>query len=101
MIAFALIFFLCLLGLVFSVFGLSIALVYHLAVGLVIGALGRLVLPGEEKISILGTALIGMAGSMIGHLVGGFLHFGEVVSLGIGVAAAALLLAVLGFSERR
>lgn len=50
-------------------------LIWQLIVGLIIGALARLLLPGKEAIASgpigwLITALIGMAGSLIGTFIG-------------------------------
>ncbi len=38
--------------------------------GLVIGALGRLAIPGRQPMGCLMTILVGIAGSMLGGLVG-------------------------------
>ena len=38
--------------------------------GLIVGALGRLVVPGPNPMSILRTILVGLAGSFLGGLVG-------------------------------
>lgn len=46
-------------------------ILYLLVFGLLFGALGRLVLPGPDPMGLLETALLGIAGS----LVGGFLGF--------------------------
>ena len=51
------------------------SIIWQLIVGLIIGALARLLLPGREDIASgaigwLITALIGMAGSLIGTLLG-------------------------------
>lgn len=50
-------------------------IIWQLIVGLIIGALARLLIPGKEPIAsgALGwliTALIGMAGSLIGSILG-------------------------------
>lgn len=50
-------------------------IIWQLIVGLIIGALARLLIPGKEAIAsgALGwliTALIGMAGSLIGSILG-------------------------------
>jgi uncharacterized membrane protein YeaQ/YmgE (transglycosylase-associated protein family) len=42
-------------------------------VGLIIGALGRLVLPGKQKIGILLTLLIGIIAALVGTLIAGAL----------------------------
>ena len=57
--------------------------------GLIIGALGRLAIPGPDPMSIGMTILIGVAGSLIGGLIGRAL-FGD-GGLLLSVAGAALL----------
>jgi len=47
-----------------------------LLVGLVVGALGRLALPGPDPMSIPQTAAVGVGGSIIAGLIG-YLIFGE------------------------
>ena len=60
--------------------------------GLVIGALGRLAVPGPQPIGCLWTMLVGIAGSLLAGLVGRVL-FGENYSAGwiLSIAFAALL----------
>ena len=84
----------------FGLLGATVSILYYLLIGLVIGALGRLVLPGREKIGLLGTALIGLGGGAIGGAVGNVLSVGGFLELAFSVAAAALLLGVLGFRSR-
>ena len=84
-----------------SLFGLTLSLLKYLVGGLIIGALARLVLPGREKIGLLGTALVGIAGGMAGGVAGAALHVGGLLEMVLSVAAAAVLLAVLGFREGR
>jgi uncharacterized membrane protein YeaQ/YmgE (transglycosylase-associated protein family) len=57
--------------------------------GLVIGALGRLAIPGPDPMSVGMTILIGVGGSLIGGLIGRAL-FGD-GGLILSVAGAALL----------
>lgn len=45
------------------------ALISAVAVGTVIGALGRLVLPGRQHISILLTILVGIVAALIGTAI--------------------------------
>jgi uncharacterized membrane protein YeaQ/YmgE (transglycosylase-associated protein family) len=59
--------------------------------GLVVGALARLALPGPDPIGILGTILLGIAGSFIGGFVArAFLGFGG--GIVFSVLGATLLL---------
>ncbi|MBK8014965.1 MAG: GlsB/YeaQ/YmgE family stress response membrane protein [Deltaproteobacteria bacterium] len=89
-----------LLAISFFVFGASISIAYSLLSGLAVGALARLILPGRERIGIFGTALVGLAGGMLGGIVGRAIHAGQVLELVLSVVAAAILLTVLGFREQ-
>ena len=76
-----------------ALFGLSVSIFYSLAIGLVVGGLARLVLPGRETIGLLGTALVGTAGGAIGGVLGKTLHVGGFLELVLSVAVAVGLLA--------
>jgi uncharacterized membrane protein YeaQ/YmgE (transglycosylase-associated protein family) len=58
--------------------------------GLIVGALGRLVIPGPNPMSIGMTMLIGIGGSLLGGLVGALL-LGRPGGLLLAVAGAALI----------
>ena len=77
-----------------AIIGLALKLVWLLLIGLVIGALARLVLPGRQNIGLLATALCGIAGSLLGGIIGHLLGGGSIVQflLGIVVAAGAIAL---------
>ncbi len=59
--------------------------------GLVVGALGRLAIPGRDPMSIPMTIGLGILGSFIGGLVGRAIFGEEAGGLILSVAAAALL----------
>jgi len=64
--------------------------------GLVVGALARLVLPGDQHLSIPVTLLIGLAGSVIGGVIANALGTGDVFELNIlGAIVAVISAAVL------
>ncbi len=78
------------------VFGAVLHLIGYLVVGLIIGALGRMLLPGQQEIGLLATALYGIAGSIAGGLVADrILHSGSLVRLGTSVLCSAVLVALL------
>jgi uncharacterized membrane protein YeaQ/YmgE (transglycosylase-associated protein family) len=65
--------------------------------GLLVGALAKLIMPGKDPGGIIITILIGVAGAMIGGFVGSFLGLGTVTgfdlrSLAIAVGGALILL---------
>jgi uncharacterized membrane protein YeaQ/YmgE (transglycosylase-associated protein family) len=74
-------------------FALALHLVWWAIIGLVFGALGRLVLPGRQPIGLLATALIGIAGSLLGGVVARAVHLGGGLQFVIAVAVSAALVA--------
>jgi uncharacterized membrane protein YeaQ/YmgE (transglycosylase-associated protein family) len=64
--------------------------------GLIVGALGRLAVPGPDPMSIGRTIIVGIVGSLVGGLIGRAL-FGDRVAPGLllSVGGAALLVLVL------
>lgn len=72
------------------------ALVSTVIVGLVIGALGRLIVPGSQAIGFVATVGAGLCGSIVGGFVGQHVlhvHWLGTILLEIGIAAvlAALM----------
>ena len=63
--------------------------------GLVVGALGRLVIPGPNPMSIGATILVGLGGAFLGGLVGGVLFGRGGGGLILAVAGAALVVWLL------
>ena len=63
--------------------------------GLVIGALARLVKPGKQRLGLLATLLLGLAGSIIGGLVANLLGTGGIFELNVIGFIVAVISAVL------
>jgi uncharacterized membrane protein YeaQ/YmgE (transglycosylase-associated protein family) len=73
-----------------------------LAVGLIIGVLGRIVSPnGPRQIGCLLTILIGIVGAAIGTAIGEAIDAGSLIIFLIQVVVAALLVGLFGASTRR
>jgi len=70
--------------------GLAVELLWLALTGLIIGALGRLILPGRQEIGLLTTALIGIAASLLGGLLGDIFDAGWIVRFLVAVALAAI-----------
>ena len=77
-------------------------------VGLIVGALARLVMPGKQNIGVIMTVLLGVVGSFLGTWIsyklghsnqnGGF----KIIPFLVGIVVAALLIAAyLGITGRR
>ena len=71
-------------------------------VGLIVGALARLVVPGRNPIGIGMTILLGIVGAIVGGILGRAVHAGWLVTLILEIAvAAALVYFVSGSKTRR
>ena len=70
--------------------------------GLIIGALARLFMPGRQKIGLLWTLVLGLAGSVIGGTIANAIGTGDIFELNvIGFIAAVLsAVALLVVAER-
>ena len=49
------------------------SIIGSLIIGLIVGALARLIMPGRDPMGCLATALLGIAGSILGGVVGHYL----------------------------
>lgn len=67
-----------------------------LIIGAVIGALGRLVLPGRQRIGIVLTLLIGILAALLGSLVAGALGVAETRGVDWIELALQVVLAAVG-----
>ncbi len=65
-----------------------------LVLGLVAGALARLLVPGRDPMGFLGTMLLGLAGSLVGGFLADLLFDDEAVGLLGSVVGAVLVLLV-------
>ena len=70
-----------------------------IVVGLIIGVLARLIVPGRQRLSMLVTLLLGVAGALIGGIVASLIGTGDIWELNIlgfivAVIAAVLLIGV-------
>ena len=73
-------------------------------VGLIVGAIARFVLPGEQKMGWILTCLLGIAGSLIAGYAGqafGWYAPGQPAGWIASVVGAVLLLIVVGMLRKR
>jgi uncharacterized membrane protein YeaQ/YmgE (transglycosylase-associated protein family) len=70
---------------------LVLYLIYLLIAGVIVGALARLVLPGPDPMGWLVTMGYGIAGSILGGIVGGLLGLGRFAFV-LSIACAAGLI---------
>ncbi len=83
-----------------AVLGLASMLLWWALIGLVIGGLGRLVVPGRQAIGILTTVLLGIAASLLGGVVARAAHLGNGLRFLIAIGVAAGLVAVFSSGQR-
>ena len=72
-------------------------ILWALIIGLIVGALAKLVMPGKDPGGVIVTSLIGIAGSMIAHFIGtaaGWNRAEEPAGLISSVIGAVILLAI-------
>lgn len=71
-------------------------IIWILIIGLVVGALAKLLMPGKDPGGVIVTALIGVAGSVLAHLIGraaGWYTVNEGAGFIASVLGAVVLLA--------
>ena len=84
-----------------SLVGLAFSLLWLALTGLVVGALGRLVLPGRQNISGLMTVLVGIGASLLGGILANVFDVGWLVQFIVAVGLAAIGITLFASSEQR
>jgi uncharacterized membrane protein YeaQ/YmgE (transglycosylase-associated protein family) len=77
------------------------ALIFWIIVGLIAGALGKLVMPGDDPGGVIVTIIIGIVGAVVGGFLlslisigGGAGSNGLIMSIIAGIIGAVILLAI-------
>ena len=83
-----------------SLVGLAFELLWLAITGLIVGGLGRLVLPGRHEIGLLATALVGIAAGLLGGILADLFDAGWLVRFLVAVALAAIGITLLSSTER-
>jgi uncharacterized membrane protein YeaQ/YmgE (transglycosylase-associated protein family) len=71
-------------------------ILWFVLVGLLVGAIARLLLPGRDPIGIIGTILLGIAGALVGGLV-----MQALFNRGVGIIGAIIFAMILLWAYRR
>lgn len=66
-----------------------------IAIGVVIGLLARLIVPGKQHISMVMTVVLGVAGALIGGLIASLLGTGDIFELNVLGFIIAVIAAVV------
>ena len=80
-----------------------LSLIGWIVFGLIIGAIARLLVPGDQGLSLFKTMLVGIVGSFIGGFIGYMIAGGEPLQASglIGsVVGSVILLLIVGRSRR-
>jgi len=82
--------------------GMAIAWVIWTAlIGIVLGAFGRLIVPGPQPIGVFATIACGLVGSLAGGIVGQTAHLHRFATLLIEIGIAAAAVAIWSGTHRR
>ena len=76
-----------------------------IVMGLIVGLLAKLIMPGKDLGGIVITILLGIAGALVGGFIGSFLGLGSVTGFNVGsfllaICGAILLLIVYRLVKR-
>jgi uncharacterized membrane protein YeaQ/YmgE (transglycosylase-associated protein family) len=66
-----------------------------IVVGLIIGALARLIKPGRQRLSILMTLVLGVVGAIIGGFLVSLIGWGSITELNVPGFILAVIISVL------
>jgi uncharacterized membrane protein YeaQ/YmgE (transglycosylase-associated protein family) len=80
------------------------AILLWIVFGLVVGALAKLIMPGDDPGGFIVTILLGIAGAMVGGLIGramGFYRPDEAAGYLMSIVGAIILLALYRMVARR
>ncbi len=66
-----------------------------IVVGLVIGVLARLIVPGKQKLGMIATLALGVVGALIGGIIASWLGTGNIFELNVLGFVVAVIAAVL------
>jgi uncharacterized membrane protein YeaQ/YmgE (transglycosylase-associated protein family) len=83
-----------------TIIGLAFSLLWLALTGLIVGALGRLILPGRQEIGLLATALVGIAASLLGGILANIFNVGWLIQFIVAVCLAAIGIAIFASSGR-
>lgn len=73
-----------------------LSFVWWLIIGLIAGAIARLIMPGRDPMGWIATMLLGIVGSIVGGLISWAIWGADTARTGTGIRPAGLLLSILG-----
>lgn len=76
-------------------------ILYYVIIGLIVGGLGRLIVPGRNPIGLLMTIVLGIVGALAGGMISYALGLHGLLSLLVSVLVAAGLVYLISGSRTR
>jgi uncharacterized membrane protein YeaQ/YmgE (transglycosylase-associated protein family) len=68
-----------------------VSIIGFIIIGIIAGYLGRLLMPGKQKMGFVQTALLGMGGSLVGGILGSLIFEGD-----LDLSAAGFIGSIIG-----
>lgn len=69
------------------------SIIAFILIGLIAGLIARALMPGRQAMGLIATTLLGMAGSLLGGIIGSLIATG---GRGVTLAPAGILLSIVG-----
>jgi uncharacterized membrane protein YeaQ/YmgE (transglycosylase-associated protein family) len=73
-----------------------LSFIWWLIIGLIAGAIARLIMPGRDAMSWVATMLLGIVGSVVGGLISWAIWGADNTRTGSGFHPAGLILSIIG-----
>ena len=73
-----------------------LSFIWWLIIGLIAGAIARLIMPGRDAMSWVATMLLGIVGSVVGGLISWAIWGADNTRTGSGFLPAGLILSIIG-----
>lgn len=77
------------------------SIIGFILLGIIAGYLGRLIMPGKQKMGFLATTALGMAGSVVGGLLGSLIFEGDLDLSPAGFIGALIGVLIVLFAMTR
>ena len=73
----------------------SMGIISMIIVGFIVGLLARAIMPGDQKMGIIMTIILGIAGAVVGGFISTFFGMGQVNGFNLGSMVVAIIGAMI------
>lgn len=77
------------------------SIIVFIIIGIIAGYIGRAIYPGDQPMSFVQTAVIGMIGSLVGGILGALIFGGELVLNAAGIIGSIIGVLIVIFIMSR